>query len=514
MTGSRWCAFALVAALSACAAQQDDTPNEVADLTAPLTASPPFDGDPANHAIYAVDISFWEMATSQAEMDCFWDSGVRHVVVGTQVRDITRQQLAMAVRRGMSVDAYVYLYWDGNPAAQVQEAFDRVSGFPIQRMWLDLEQSAGGLGSNVINTQIQQALDTCRTHGVECGFYTGSGFWNDATGNTSRWSDVPMWYAHYDGRTSLSDWPGEHFGAWLHPVARQFGDGPLCGMAADTDVMQVLGGPTVTVDRSPPPDTHAAPVAATGLYPFTGHVAVDPNLKLLADTIARATQYQFAVESWTGRAWTPYYTWTSVNSFLRISLPSTPSVRRFRVRGNNSYGNGAWSDYATFDIGHYTGTRPPATTTPPATDAGTTPPPPPPVDASTPPRADSGAPPPAVDAGTTPPVDAGPPPWTDAGAPPVGAGVPAGLAPDAGILVTTASVTMTWTPVAGATSYDVAIENLTTLSTWATYYTYSGAAANRTFYPQVHSTSYRFRVRSLVAGVRSDWSAYATFRVP
>jgi len=109
------------------------------------TADEIFLGDPANDAVFAVDVSHWEGPISQYEMDCFWSQGVRHVVSGTQLTEITRQQLQMAVDRGMSVDAYVYLYWDRDPAAQVADAFAAVDGFPIGRMWLDVEEAAGGL---------------------------------------------------------------------------------------------------------------------------------------------------------------------------------------------------------------------------------------------------------------------------------------------------------------------------------------------------------------------------------
>ena len=52
----------------------------------PLQTAPFFGGDLANHALFASDVSFWETPLAQSEMDCFWDSGVRHVIVGTQVR--------------------------------------------------------------------------------------------------------------------------------------------------------------------------------------------------------------------------------------------------------------------------------------------------------------------------------------------------------------------------------------------------------------------------------------------
>jgi GH25 family lysozyme M1 (1,4-beta-N-acetylmuramidase) len=493
-----WVALVLFGAVAGtgCAAPVD---SGLGDSWDELTAAPRFDGDPANHAVFAVDISHWELASSEAEMDCFWDSGVRHVISGTQNEDITRQQLAVAVRRGMSVDAYVYLYWNGNTAAQVTEAFRRVRGFPIQRMWLDIEERPHGLGSREMIAQIQEALDTCRAEGtVECGFYTGSGFWYEGTGNTTLFSDVPLWFAHYDGRTSLSDWPTESFGGWTAPVAKQFSDGPLCGMAADENVMQVLAGPTVVVDRTPPPASAAPPPAPTGLYPYEGLVSLDVDVKLIADTVPLATRYEFALETWNRSAFRPYYTWSRVNPFAKVSLSSTPAVHRFRVRASTAAGWGEWSGWNTFDVGRYSGPRPaaapPADPTPPPADP-TPPPAPPPADPSPPPA--------------PPPADPAPPP---ADPTPTGPDVPTGLAPD-GVVVSGVSATLTFNPVAGATRYEIAIENGSG-ATFVPYYTYTTSAASKTFYPAVRSTSYRFRVRATVAGAARDWSPYATFDVP
>ena len=72
---------------AACAAPASEGPRPPLS-DAIVTPSQPFYGDPANHAVYALDISLWEGPISQYEMDCFWDSGVRHVVVGTQLQEI------------------------------------------------------------------------------------------------------------------------------------------------------------------------------------------------------------------------------------------------------------------------------------------------------------------------------------------------------------------------------------------------------------------------------------------
>lgn len=456
--------------LGACLGTPDEIDEDADSSAAPLAPAPFFQGDPANQAVFATDVSMWETPLAQSEMDCFWDSGVRHVIVGTQQEDITREQLSMAISRGMTVDAYVYLYWDTDLGAQVAEAFKRVTGFPIGRMWLDIEQDPAGRSSKTIDALIQQAVSACQAQGsATCGIYTGPGFWKSYTGNTSAFTSVPLWYALYNDKTTLSDWSTEAFGGWSKPAAKQFATKPLCGVGgADWDVMQVSTTPAVTVDRSLPPDTGVAPPAPGGLYPSDGSVVKLGYAKIMSATLPRATSYQLSVERWTGSSWTAYYTWTNPNAFVRFSPATANSIYRFRVRAQNAHGWGAWSSWSSFDYGKVTGPRP-STQPAPTSTSTSTPPAPPPGD------------------------------------------VPGMLAPDGGALVTTGSVKLTCSAPAGATSYEFAIESQSGTS-FLPYYTYTSSVASQTFYPQIHGVGYRWRVRAKINGAFGAWSSYATFQ--
>lgn len=435
-------------------------PDDPGDLSSGLA----FNGDPANNALFAVDISMWEGPTSQYEMDCFWDAGARHLVAGTQVREITRQQLAMATSRGMTVDAYVYLYWDTDLAAQVQKAFATVQGFPIGRMWLDIEQDPAGRSSAVTQALIGQAITACRAQTqAPCGIYTGSGFWRSFVANTPNFADLPLWYALYNNKTTLSDWTTEKFGGWVKPQGKQFTMQAFCGMGADRNVLQRVTQPTVTVDRTPPPAPTAPPAAPTGLYPADGSVVSLSYAKLMASTVPGATSYDLAMESWNGSAFVTYVTWTQAKPFLKTSPYWNNHLYRFRARAKNAFGAGPWSAWSTFDFGTYTGVRP-------------------------------GAPPPA------PP----PPPPGPSGT------VPTGLNPSGG-LFTSASVTLTCLSVQAATRYEFAIEYGSPTS-WAPYFNYVATAPATTFWPQAHGKSYRFKVRAEVGGVWGAWSDPATFQ--
>jgi len=447
--------------LAACVGPSDED-----SATQALQAAPYFPGDVANDAEFAADVSVWETPLAQSQMDCFWDSGVRHVVVGTQDAIVARQQLAMAVSRGMTIDAYVFVHWNQDLAAQVASAFAMVSDFPIGRMWLDIEEDPGTVGSSSLIARIQQGVAACEATrpGVTCGIYTGPGWWKTYLANTSSFTAVPLWYALYNHKRSLSDWTTEQFGGWTSPVAKQFQTAPLCGVGgADWDVMQVSAPPPLSVDRTPATDTGTVPDAPANLFPSDGMVIPIDYVKIMSGTVPLASQYQLALERYTGTAWASYYTWSTPNAYVKVSPPATPALYRFRARAQDAHGWGAWSDYATFDYGTYTGPRP--SSTPPPQQ----PPPPPP-------------------------------------------GVPGSLSPD-GVTITTASVALSCTAVTSATTYQFAVET-STASGWAAYYTYTLSGTAMTLYPQIHGVDYRFRVRAMVGGVYGDWSTYATFHVP
>lgn len=456
-TPERSLSILLALLVGGCALAGDDDEWETQALQAP----PFFDGDPMNQALFAADVSFWEMPLAQSQMDCFWDAGIRHVIVGTQDRLIARQQLAMAVSRGMTVDAYVYLYWDLDVAASVEKAFAVADGFPIGRMWLDIEQDPAGLGSNALIAMIQTSIATCEAKAPgRCGIYTGPGWWKTYLANTTRFADLPLWYAQYNKKRSLSDWTTEHFGGWATPFAKQFQTAPLCSVGgADWNVMKVTATPTVTVDRSLPADDMLPPVAPASLFPEEGMIIPIDYLKIMSGTVPRATRYQLALERYNGTSWASYYTWTNANGYVKVSPPTTAALYRMRARAENTHGWGAWSGYTTFDYGTYTGLRPSTTTTPP---------------------------------------------------PPAG-GVPGSLAPD-GVTITTSTVTLSATAVTNATSYQLEVES-NAAGTWTAYYTYTATAPSKTFTPQSRGRDYRFRVRAMVGGTYGAWSSHAIFHV-
>ena len=91
-----------------------------------------------------LDVSNYSGEFNIDAVRCWRSQGYEHLVCGTQRREITRQQMAVAVEAGLTLDAYVYLYWSRDTAWEVGEALETIAGFPVQRLWLDCEDAANG----------------------------------------------------------------------------------------------------------------------------------------------------------------------------------------------------------------------------------------------------------------------------------------------------------------------------------------------------------------------------------
>jgi len=206
-------------------------------------ASPSEGNDP----IFAIDISNWSGEITSDEVACWRDSSVRHVISGTQIPTITVQQIQTAASGGMTIDAYVMLYWDYDITAQVHDALATIQGLPVRRLWLDAEQPRGNWASWQLVVKIQEAVDACGSfpHGI----YTRKVWWRDNVDDTAAFSYLPLWYAYYDGYHDFEDWYDPFywyegpFGGWTDPTGKQYASDwtfpDLCGVNVDYNVMYV-----------------------------------------------------------------------------------------------------------------------------------------------------------------------------------------------------------------------------------------------------------------------------------
>jgi len=142
------------------------------------------------------------------------------------------------------------------------------------RIWLDIEGAQYWSRSTTTNRDFYMQLVRACTHsGARCGVYASQSQWVALFGSASFsfGSNLPLWYAHYDGSPSFSDWSRVSFGGWSQPYAKQYkGDVTVCGLGVDLNYSpsfsggqgggQVTGGPSNTnVAPKTAPQSRPAP---------------------------------------------------------------------------------------------------------------------------------------------------------------------------------------------------------------------------------------------------------------
>jgi len=145
------------------------------------------------------------------------------------------QTIKNAWAGGMAhVDGYIYpCLRCGNPAQQVIDTVNhlRQSGANFGMLWFDIEGSWPGSVANNINF-LHGLFNQANAMGIKWGIYTSRSQWGPITGNTAQFGAPPLWYAHYDGSPSFSDFAP--FGGWTHPSIKQFsGTTSFCGASID-----------------------------------------------------------------------------------------------------------------------------------------------------------------------------------------------------------------------------------------------------------------------------------------
>ena len=107
----------------------------------------------------------------------------------------------------------------------------RQEGANFGMIWFDIEGSWPGSVANNINF-IHGLINQANALGIRWGIYTSRSQWDPITGGTTQFGAPALWYAHYDGSPSFSDFAP--FGGWSHPSIKQFaGTTSLCGAGID-----------------------------------------------------------------------------------------------------------------------------------------------------------------------------------------------------------------------------------------------------------------------------------------
>lgn len=168
--------------------------------------------------------------------------------------------VAAAWQAGMAhVDVYLFPCFGKSASDQVNGLLSQLKSNNVRygMVWFDIEQNpstgcgwSSDLSSNC--AYMQQLVGAAHSSGAAFGVYTSpvrkGGGWRWASDPRARqyeWSsvmgasctagsDLPLWYAHYDGEASFSDY--SRIGGWTSPAIKQYsGTATLCGQEVDLD---------------------------------------------------------------------------------------------------------------------------------------------------------------------------------------------------------------------------------------------------------------------------------------
>ena len=193
-----------------------------------------------------LDVSIYDWPTFAPP--CFKANGVERLIVGASNLNAARQMVGAGRDAGLIVeDLYAFCYyglgWESRDLDNCLRIAEELGG--IKRIWLDCEAGFSD-DSNPnndteapgITVEYRQAATRDQRQRVEAanlqvGIYTGAFWWTSKMGNTTEFSDLPLWLANYgtnDPNNPRSPITEVNFGGWTATAAHQFSSTiGLCG---------------------------------------------------------------------------------------------------------------------------------------------------------------------------------------------------------------------------------------------------------------------------------------------
>lgn len=260
-----------------------------------------------------LDVSVYDWSTFDAQ--CFAANDVGRLIVGTSNYEVAKAMVKQAREAGIIVeDLYGFIYyglgWESRDLDNCIKLTQELGGF--QRIWLDCESGfsdngvqddteAPGITVQYRVMRTREQRFRVETNGLDCGIYTGAFWWPSKMGNTTEFSDLPLWIANYgtnDPDNPRSPITEVNFGGWTKVAAHQYSSTiGLCGRSVrdnnywfledsltDRDILAIFG--STERDANDELDYDARLAAAKARYEEsirTGHSPFDVAAQAISD---------------------------------------------------------------------------------------------------------------------------------------------------------------------------------------------------------------------------------------
>jgi hypothetical protein len=192
--------------------------------------------------------SHYQGNVSVSDYQCLYDASYRFAIFQAQsnngayssnLKNNVKNALAAGIK---NIDTYIFPDIHMDAASQVRSTISkmRADGVPSKGMiWLDVENTSLYFSNKSQNVSfLHTVMDTCNANWTGCGnkyccgIYANWTQWSAIMGSDTSFSKYQLWYPHYDGHTSFSDF--QPFGGWTKPNIKQFaGTTDRCGTQID-----------------------------------------------------------------------------------------------------------------------------------------------------------------------------------------------------------------------------------------------------------------------------------------
>jgi hypothetical protein len=122
----------------------------------------------------------------------------------------------------------------GNPEDQADTMLSELHDARYNIIWVDIEIYQWSADINVNRDFIKRMVTELKLRNQIVGIYSDATSWKTIVGDWTELGDVMLWYAHWNGVPSFSDFVS--FGGWAKPAMKQYrGDQKICEMDVDFD---------------------------------------------------------------------------------------------------------------------------------------------------------------------------------------------------------------------------------------------------------------------------------------